>query len=56
LTTHYLEEAEALADRIAIIHDGALQALGTAQYLRELTGTTTLEDAFLQLSETEVSQ
>ncbi len=53
LTTHYLEEAEALADRIAIMNSGRLTALGTAAEIREQTGTATLEDAFLQLTDTE---
>jgi ABC-2 type transport system ATP-binding protein len=47
LTTHYMEEAEALSDRIGIMAKGRLKALGTAQELKEKTGTKTLEDAFL---------
>lgn len=54
LTTHYLEEAEALSDRIAVLHGGRLQALGTAQELQSQTGTSTFEDAFLALTEEEV--
>jgi ABC-2 type transport system ATP-binding protein len=53
LTTHYLEEAEALSDRIAIMHDGRLKALGTAEQLKQETGMTSFEDAFLALTETE---
>lgn len=53
LTTHYLEEAEALADRIGIMSAGKLTALGTAQEIRERTGAATLEDAFLELTEAE---
>lgn len=53
LTTHYLEEAEALSDQIAVMHDGRLQAMGTAAQLMEQTGTPTFEDAFLALTETE---
>lgn len=53
LTTHYLEEAEALSDRIAVMHDGRLQALGTAEELQKQTGTANFEDAFLALTETE---
>ena len=34
LTTHYLEEAEALADRICILENGTLKALGTAEDLK----------------------
>ena len=50
LTTHYLEEAEALADRIGIMHDGALTALGTADELKALSRTDNIEDAFLALT------
>ena len=53
LTTHYLEEAEALADRIGIMHEGRLQALGTAAALCAETNTTNFEDAFLALTESE---
>ncbi len=53
LTTHYLEEAEALADRIAIMTAGRLAALGTAAQIKEQTGAGTLEDAFLSLTEEE---
>lgn len=53
LTTHYLEEAEALADRIAIMNRGVIRALGTAESIRESTHTATLEDAFLTLTDEE---
>lgn len=53
LTTHYLEEAEALADRIGIMHSGKLHALGTVNELKETTGQYSLEDAFLTLTEEE---
>lgn len=51
LTTHYLEEAEALADRIGIIHGGKIIALGTVKVLKESTGKASLEDVFLTLTE-----
>ncbi len=51
LTTHYLEEAEALADRIAIMHEGKIRALGTAAQLKELTGQADLEETFLALTD-----
>lgn len=51
LTTHYLEEAQALADRIGIMRAGRLQAVGTTAELLKLTGTASLEDAFVTLAE-----
>ncbi len=54
LTTHYLEEAEALSDRIGILHNGRLKALGTAEQLKQETGRDTFEEAFLVLTEAEV--
>jgi len=51
-TTHYLEEAEANADRIAIIDHGKLIALGTAAQLMKQTKTKTLEQAYLALTGT----
>ena len=53
LTTHYLEEAEALSDRIGIMHDGKLKAIGTVAELKGITGKETLEDAFLLLTDME---
>lgn len=50
LTTHYLEEVEALADRIGIMHKGRLYALGTLEELKEQTGQAKLQDIFLQLT------
>ncbi|MGM0746345.1 MAG: ABC transporter ATP-binding protein [Bacillota bacterium] len=55
LTTHYLEEVEALADRVGIIHGGKLRALGTIDELKEKTGHSSLEDIFLTLTEEEVT-
>ncbi|MFA6446766.1 MAG: ATP-binding cassette domain-containing protein [Patescibacteria group bacterium] len=49
-TTHYMEEAERIAQRIAIIDHGKIIAQGTPEELRIQTGTATLEDAFLQLT------
>jgi len=49
-TTHYLEEAEAVANRIAIIDHGKLIALGTSAELTRQTGTKTLEQAYLELT------
>ncbi len=49
LTTHYMEEAEALSDRIGIMKDGKLLATGTVEELKENTGTTDFESAFLSV-------
>jgi len=50
LTTHYMEEAERVAHRIAIIDLGRLVAQGSPSELKEQTGTDTLEQAFLSLT------
>ncbi len=50
LTTHYLEEAESLADRIGIMNAGRLRAVGTAEELKALAGREKLEDAFVALA------
>jgi ABC-2 type transport system ATP-binding protein len=55
LTTHYLEEAEALADRIGIMSRGKIKMLGTADQIKSAAGKSTLEDAFLMLTDEEVS-
>jgi ABC-2 type transport system ATP-binding protein len=49
-TTHYLEEAEAVADRIGVIDHGKLIALGTTPELTKQTKTNTLEAAYLSLT------
>lgn len=49
LTTHYMEEAEALSDHIGIMKDGRLFASGTADELKKKTGTDKFEDAFLSI-------
>jgi ABC-2 type transport system ATP-binding protein len=54
ITTHTLEVAEAVADRIGIIHQGRLIALGTLDELRrKASHQQSLEDIFLQLTETD---
>lgn len=50
LTTHYLEEAEALCGNIAVMAHGKLAAIGSAQALKEESGADNFEDAFLRLS------
>ena len=49
LTTHYMEEAEALSDRIGIMKSGRLLAVGTAEELKKLAGTGDFESAFVAL-------
>jgi ABC-2 type transport system ATP-binding protein len=49
LTTHYLEEAEQLCDRIAFINDGRIVAQGSSSELAAQYGVTSLEDAYLTL-------
>lgn len=49
LTTHYLEEAEALADKIGIMKSGKLLALGTAEELKRRANTEKFEEAFVKL-------
>ncbi|HOP11817.1 MAG TPA: ABC transporter A family member [Oscillospiraceae bacterium] len=56
LTTHYMEEAEALSDRIGIMSDGHLKAVGTAKELIAQTNAKNFEDAFIALAtETEAT-
>lgn len=50
LTTHYLEEVEALADRIAIMVTGRIIAVGTLAELKKQSGEDSLEDAFVKLA------
>lgn len=50
LTTHYLEEAQALSDRIAIMKKGRITALGTADEIVAFSGKDNFEDAFIALS------
>jgi ABC-2 type transport system ATP-binding protein len=49
LTTHYLEEAEQLCDKIAFINDGQIVATGTTAELAARYGVSGLEDAYLEL-------
>ena len=53
LTSHYLEEIEALCDRVAVLCRGKLLAVGTVPELEQATGTASLEDAFVTLAEKE---
>ena len=49
LTTHYMEEAEALSDRIGIMKSGRLLAVGTAEELKQKAGTNDFETAFVSI-------
>ncbi len=49
LTTHYMEEAEALSDRIGIMKSGRLLAVGTAEELKQKAGTDDFETAFVAI-------
>jgi sodium transport system ATP-binding protein len=48
-STHVMEEAEYLCDRIGVVHQGKLKAMGTMDELRELTGKHRLREIFLDL-------
>ena len=49
LTTHYMEEAEALSDRGGVMKDGRLLALGTPEELKAQTGCEKFEEAFIAI-------
>lgn len=56
LTTHYMEEAEELSDRIGIMAAGRLIACGTLGELEEISGEQGLEKAFVKIVEKELSE
>ncbi len=56
LTTHYMEEAERVAQRIAIIDHGKIVATGTSEELKQQTNSGTLEQAFLALTGTTIRE
>lgn len=49
LTTHYMEEAEALSDRIGIMKDGKLLICATPDRIKEITGEDSIEKAFIRI-------
>ena len=55
LTTHYMEEAEALSDRVAIMKNGKLLICDTAAAIREKAGADRFEDAFVRIVRGEVA-
>ena len=50
LTTHYMEEAETLSDRIAIMRDGRLLVCDTAEEIKKRAGTDNFEQAFVRIA------
>lgn len=54
LTTHYMEEAETLSDRIGIMKDGHLLAVGTAEELKQKASTSDFETAFVHIVKEDV--
>lgn len=54
LTTHYMEEAEALSDRIGILKNGHLLAIGTVEELNRTAGTNHFETAFVSIVKEDV--
>ena len=56
LTTHYMDEADRVAGRIAIIDHGRIVSLGTSAQLKAHTAAATLEEAFLALTGTEIRE
>jgi ABC-2 type transport system ATP-binding protein len=55
-TTHYMDEADRVAERIAIIDHGKIIATGSGEELKKQTGTATLEEAFLKLTGSEIRE
>lgn len=53
LTTHYLEEIEALCDRVVIMSNGKVLALGTTEEIKKKSNSNTLEEAFVKIIEGE---
>lgn len=51
LTTHYMEEAEQLSDRIAIMINGRIAEVGTLAEIEQAAGVTGLENAFVTIAE-----
>lgn len=54
LTTHYLEEAETLCDRVAVMAKGKVKATGTPAELKAIAKTDNFEDAFIKIAEGEL--
>ena len=54
LTTHYMQEAEALSDRIGIMKDGRLLLTGTADDIKRMAATDNFEEAFIRIVKGEI--
>lgn len=54
LTTHYMEEAESLSDRIGVMKNGKLLIVGTAEELKQKAGVDKFEDAFVAIVKGEI--
>lgn len=55
-TTHYMEEAERISERIAVIDHGRIISIGTVEELKKQTNTASLEDAFLALTGSKIRE
>lgn len=53
LTTHYMEEAEYLSDRVAILKNGKILKVGTTSEIKNLSGTENFVDAFIKITKEE---
>lgn len=51
LTTHYMEEAESLSDKVAVMVDGQIKVMGSVEELKEQTGADNLEEAFVRIAQ-----
>ncbi len=51
LTTHNMEEAERLSDKIAIMIDGKIAAIGSLAEIEKIAGKSGLENAFVEIAE-----
>ena len=57
LTTHYMEEADVLCDRVALMHHGVLQAVGTPSQLKDRVGpAASLEDVFRHFAQSDLHE
>ena len=56
LTTHYMDEADRVADRVAVIDHGRIVAIGSPDELKAQTGADSLEGAYLKLTGTELRE